>query len=116
MSAEEIVLIDLTGDITENRLPSSISLNDFEDEDNYSSDSLASTVLNEAINLSSVDSENESDIEVDSFHEADEELCSICLRKGINCQTSCGHEFHERCISKWISYNKSCPNCRKSFE
>jgi len=43
-----------------------------------------------------------------------EESCTICLDKPDNCiQLKCGHIFHKKCIKKWISKNKTCPNCRK---
>lgn len=46
--------------------------------------------------------------------------CSICLMK-IKSKTkekklSCGHFFHAKCIRQWSLYNKTCPNCRTTFD
>lgn len=42
-------------------------------------------------------------------------VCSICLSdvNNDNIILSCGHIFHYNCLNK--IYDKSCPNCRKSF-
>lgn len=40
--------------------------------------------------------------------------CSICLEK-INKnirKTKCNHEFHQKCLDKWIENNNTCPDCR----
>lgn len=46
--------------------------------------------------------------------------CSICLisvKTKLNAkQLDCGHYFHKKCIKAWEKYNKSCPNCRKTFD
>jgi hypothetical protein len=45
--------------------------------------------------------------------------CSICLNDDITPQTggmlSCGHTFHNRCISDWFVRGRklTCPNCRR---
>ena len=43
--------------------------------------------------------------------------CSICLnnlgyRKRL--KLDCNHNFHFKCIFKWIKINNSCPICRES--
>lgn len=49
-----------------------------------------------------------------------EHQCSICLlnvREDSKAtkKLDCGHHFHVKCIKKWATYNKSCPNCRDLF-
>ena len=50
--------------------------------------------------------------------------CSICTEEvAIMCftynnpidlfRTSCGHQFHKSCISRWCQINNTCPICRK---
>lgn len=46
-------------------------------------------------------------------------LCSICL---VNFEqgdrivsSSCKHVFHKNCLLEWVSWNKTCPCCMKSF-
>jgi isocitrate dehydrogenase kinase/phosphatase len=45
-------------------------------------------------------------------------FCSICQEQQNQHQTFanktliCDHTFHNRCIKKWLSKNKSCPICR----
>ena len=42
--------------------------------------------------------------------------CAICMEdikvRTRICMTKCGHCFHSKCISDWISKNMSCPECR----
>jgi|APSaa5957512493_1039668.scaffolds.fasta_scaffold134913_1 hypothetical protein len=39
--------------------------------------------------------------------------CGICLEELDNFSAlPCGHCFHSKCISQWISKNMSCPECR----
>lgn len=47
------------------------------------------------------------------FQEIDT-LCSICYDHG-DYQLTCGHIFHERCISKWKERSRSCPLCRAAL-
>lgn len=46
--------------------------------------------------------------------------CTICLCTTINTRNivlpKCKHVFHEKCLRKWEYIEKSCPNCRVSFE
>ncbi|KAF5273903.1 hypothetical protein FQA39_LY01018 [Lamprigera yunnana] len=39
--------------------------------------------------------------------------CSICLRDLTSMPRilSCGHTFHESCISKWLNCRSFCPQC-----
>jgi len=47
--------------------------------------------------------------------------CSICLQTNVDYQTTCGHPFHYRCLSKWTIFEPGdfldvsktcCPECR----
>ena len=50
-----------------------------------------------------------------------EETCAICLaewklRESVT-TLPCGHEFHHRCVVKWLTKNQAkCPVCRRSVE
>ncbi len=41
-------------------------------------------------------------------------ICAICLESDSVCniKLSCGHIFHQRCISHWTRINPVCPLCR----
>lgn len=44
-------------------------------------------------------------------------VCTICMeeiKKKSVCKKvpKCGHEFHKKCIDKWLKESKTCPNCR----
>ena len=44
-------------------------------------------------------------------------VCTICIeeiKKNAVCKKipKCGHEFHKKCIDKWLVESKTCPNCR----
>ena len=41
-------------------------------------------------------------------------ICAICLESDSVCniKLSCGHIFHQRCISDWTRINPVCPLCR----
>ena len=44
-------------------------------------------------------------------------VCTICMeeiKKNSVCKKipKCGHEFHKKCIDKWLIESKTCPNCR----
>lgn len=41
--------------------------------------------------------------------------CSICWNDPCDVQTSCGHEFCNECIRKWLEENDTCPMCRRTF-
>ncbi|XP_064479555.1 E3 ubiquitin-protein ligase TRAIP-like [Ornithodoros turicata] len=49
-------------------------------------------------------------------------ICSICMdiidhfNIGTLTAASCGHVFHEVCLMKWVSSNKTCPTCRKPVQ
>ena len=43
-----------------------------------------------------------------------EEKCSVCLDENCNAYLSCGHVFHNECISAWLKKNGQCPLCRQS--
>ena len=41
------------------------------------------------------------------------DICGICLEELQSFSAlPCGHCFHSKCISDWISKNMSCPECR----
>ena len=42
--------------------------------------------------------------------------CAICLDTINNGFTlSCGHQFHNSCITNWLLKNETCPTCRKDI-
>ena len=43
--------------------------------------------------------------------------CSICLEKQNNkcVKLSCGHTFHNKCITNWLLKNNTCPLCRNGM-
>ncbi|KAJ9543081.1 hypothetical protein OSB04_022788 [Centaurea solstitialis] len=46
--------------------------------------------------------------------------CSICLGDFIDGEKvrvlpECNHEFHVKCVDKWLAEHTSCPNCRRSL-
>jgi hypothetical protein len=49
-----------------------------------------------------------------------EEECSICLSKTSDVarpiKLSCGHQFHESCLGRWLESSPTCPLCRSSNE
>ena len=43
--------------------------------------------------------------------------CSICLdtmEDADSCFLTCRHQFHARCLCRWILENNSCPDCRQA--
>ena len=46
-------------------------------------------------------------------------ICSVCISEIDNLETAfktyCDHYFHPTCISPWLLYNSSCPNCRQEI-
>ncbi|XP_020244539.1 E3 ubiquitin-protein ligase ATL4-like [Asparagus officinalis] len=48
----------------------------------------------------------------------DEELCAICLEEyeGQLLRTlTCTHKYHATCIDRWLSSNRTCPQCRRRY-
>jgi len=45
------------------------------------------------------------------------ESCSVCLEEyaeGDRVRTlPCGHQFHSRCVDRWLQNNRACPICKK---
>lgn len=46
--------------------------------------------------------------------------CSICLGDFVDGEKvrvlpECNHEFHVKCVDKWLKEHTSCPNCRRSI-
>ena len=43
--------------------------------------------------------------------------CSICLNYLIENISilSCGHQFHKKCIEKWMTFSNKCPLCRNQI-
>lgn len=52
---------------------------------------------------------------VDS-HEGDQTSCVICMcdfeTRQILRVLPCSHEFHAKCVDKWLKTNRTCPICR----
>ena len=46
------------------------------------------------------------------------EDCPICLEKvsEADSKTSCGHSFHEQCLTTWFMTSNTCPMCRTKLE
>lgn len=47
-----------------------------------------------------------------------DETCSICLCENSNVKVTCGHPFHEKCITNWVNTslsNNTCPYCRENI-
>ena len=54
-------------------------------------------------------------IEIEMIVISSNDVCTICLEPCLNgVEIECGHKFHKKCIEKWTSLNKTCPNCRVS--
>lgn len=54
--------------------------------------------------------------------DVDADRCAICLdrfKDGDEICTSqnksCSHEFHRKCIFKWLLENEDCPCCRRNY-
>lgn len=51
---------------------------------------------------------------------ADDANCAVCLiefSEGVFVRTlPCGHDFHRRCIDKWLQRNKRCPLCINAID
>jgi|TARA_Y100000991_G_scaffold211734_1_gene194732 hypothetical protein len=45
----------------------------------------------------------------------DSNICSICLEKDNLITLKCKHNFHEKCIGKWMENNYNCPLCRMNY-
>lgn len=43
--------------------------------------------------------------------------CPICFDRfgNFDIKLSCGHLFHDKCITHWLDTNPSCPICRVKF-
>ncbi|XP_025405641.1 E3 ubiquitin-protein ligase RNF126-A-like isoform X2 [Sipha flava] len=57
---------------------------------------------------------------VSENHISDRRQCSVCLIDftiGIHVQElTCGHIFHENCITPWIKLHSTCPFCRSQLK
>ena len=54
-------------------------------------------------------------IEIEMVVISSSDICTICLEPCLNgVEIECGHIFHKKCIEKWTSFKKTCPNCRTS--
>ena len=40
-------------------------------------------------------------------------ICMESLSSKPSVRTPCGHLFHRKCLQEWMSYNRTCPKCRK---
>ncbi|KAG1678655.1 RING finger protein 44 [Nymphon striatum] len=49
-------------------------------------------------------------------HESDQTSCVVCMCEFERRQTlrvlPCSHEFHSKCVDKWLKTNRTCPICR----
>ena len=47
-------------------------------------------------------------------------MCSICLediKDKRKCkQTECGHQYHKKCLNKWLTFGNTCPYCRHELK
>ena len=56
------------------------------------------------------------------FKEVEDEhtMCSICLEYIIDKQscnvTKCNHQYHKRCLNKWLRVGNTCPYCRTELK
>jgi len=52
----------------------------------------------------------------DSVHAADQTTCVVCMcdfeSRNLLRVLPCSHEFHARCVDKWLKTNRTCPICR----
>ncbi|KAI1306079.1 E3 ubiquitin-protein ligase RNF38 [Halotydeus destructor] len=52
----------------------------------------------------------------DNVHSSDQTTCVVCMCDFENRQIlrvlPCSHEFHTRCVDKWLKTNRTCPICR----
>jgi len=49
-------------------------------------------------------------------HEGDEDRCAVCLSSGEDTMLlPCTHQFHGKCILRWVDQNFSCPLCRQEI-
>lgn len=39
--------------------------------------------------------------------------CPICGDDATDCETTCGHKFHKKCLGQWLKKKKICPYCRE---
>lgn len=49
-------------------------------------------------------------------HQSDQTSCVVCMcdfeARQVLRVLPCGHEFHARCVDKWLKNNRTCPICR----
>ena len=60
--------------------------------------------------------EEKSGQEEEETEDADEEPCCICLSSMAGCKIRhlpCLHQFHARCIDRWLRSSSACPVCKK---
>jgi hypothetical protein len=53
-----------------------------------------------------------------NYNSINEDECPICKenhKKGNTILTDCNHIFCKKCYKQWLSYNSTCPNCRKKM-
>lgn len=53
-------------------------------------------------------------------HKQDIEKCAICINEFKEEENvrrlRCSHEFHMRCVDKWLKANTTCPMCRQNVK
>ncbi|MES1919619.1 hypothetical protein MHBO_001417 [Bonamia ostreae] len=59
------------------------------------------------------------ELQEENFEALKNSRCIICLENyvmnTIICCLACEHLFHEKCILKWLRFNKTCPICNQHF-
>jgi len=58
----------------------------------------------------------ESQLDHKHEHKVDEDRCAVCLSTGEDTMLlPCTHQFHGKCILRWVDQNFSCPLCRQEI-
>ncbi|KAJ3614064.1 hypothetical protein NHX12_017641 [Muraenolepis orangiensis] len=51
-----------------------------------------------------------------SSHQSEQTMCVVCMCDYETCQLlrvlPCNHQFHSKCVDKWLKANRTCPICR----
>jgi E3 ubiquitin-protein ligase RNF38/44 len=56
---------------------------------------------------------------LDIVHATDQTTCVVCMcnfeGRNLIRVLPCSHEFHARCVDKWLKGNRTCPICRATL-